>query len=157
MRIAACSCLSLALLACAPASSPEPAAEPPAQPAEVEGPAPTHESASAPNDACALGPVDEWSACDGKRVQLQGRAAEHVAQHPVLAVPEDVTPDGSNSQQGYVDAQGVQLIVLTKTPFECRGPLRVIGTLRSVDMGGEPGTKSSYSGWAIEDAEVTCE
>lgn len=159
MRIAACSFLSLALLGCARASTPESTPEPATEPVEAEGPAPATESAAAPIEEglCALGSVAEWGACEGQRVQLRGRAAEHVQQHPILAVPEDVSPDGRNSQQGYIDAEGVQLIVLTKAPFDCRGAVSVVGTLRGIDLGGEPGTKGSYSGWALEDAAVTCE
>jgi hypothetical protein len=159
---------SLASLACARSSTAESTttaehddAEPPTQPAEVEGPAPTSESATAAGEAglCALGPVAEWSACDGQRVHLRGRAAEQVMQHPVVAVPIDVSPDGSNSHQGYMDAEGVQLIVLTKTPFDCRGAISVVGTLRGLDLGGDADTrgKNSYSGWMVENAEVTCE
>jgi len=34
--------------------------------------------------------------------------------------------------------------------------MRVVGTLRGVGGGGEPGTKNSYQGWSVEHAQVTC-
>ena len=148
--------ISLALFACASSSAAPPTAtppegDPPSQPAEVEGPAPATESASVASEEglCALGPLGEWAACDGQRVQLRGTMSEHVSQHPMLSGPDE--------EQGYVDAEGTQLIVLTKTPIACDGAVSVVGTLRGIDLGGEPGTKNSYGGWAIESATVTCE
>lgn len=162
MRTVAAVFISLTLLACAHSNTAEPDGaqpgdgdvtaqeDPSAQPAEVEGPAPTTESAVAIEEGlCTLGPVAEWSACDGQRVQLRGRAANDVSQHPIVAQPEA-------QHQGYMNAEGVQLIVVTKQPFGCDA-MRVVGTLRSIDLGGEPGTKRSYSGWSIDNAEVTCE
>lgn len=149
--------VSLALLACSSSSASPPSEAPPdgnprSQPAEVEGPAPATESASVASEEeglCALGPVAEWAACDGQRVRLRGEMSEHVAQHPMMSGPDE--------EQGYVDAEGTQLIVLTKTPIACAEAVSVVGTLRGIDLGGEPGTKSSYAGWAIHEATVTCE
>lgn len=156
MRILASLVTPFALLACAcsstsPSSNPTPADQPAAQPTEVEGPAPTTEPAAASDESmCMVNPSPSvWTECEGQRVRLQGSAAEQVMQHPVLVPPDQ--------HQGYMDVEDVQLIVLTKAAFDCSAAMSVVGTLRSVDMGGEPGSKDSYKGWAIEDATVTCE
>ncbi|NJK31405.1 MAG: hypothetical protein HC927_02720, partial [Deltaproteobacteria bacterium] len=108
-------------------------------------------------DLCTLGAYAEWSKCEGQRVRIEGRAAEHVMQHPMLEQPEGLSPDGRNTHQGYMDTDDAQIIVLTSAPFDCAAGMRVVGTLRGIELGGEPGTKGSYGGWAVEDAEVTCE
>jgi hypothetical protein len=160
MRTVVALLISLASLACAPSSTERPPddAEPPTNPTEVEGPAPTPESAAVEEGLCALGPIAEWSACDGQRVRMRGRVAEHVMQHPIVATPEEVAPDGRNTHQGYMDAEGVQLIVVTAVPIACADAMSVVGTLRGISLGDGSGrSKESYGGWSLVDAEVTCE
>lgn len=153
MRTVLALAVSIASFACARVSTPEPNdADPPAVGAsEVEGPAPDTETAAQPADEglCAIGPVAEWSACDGQRVRLRGRESEQVMQHPVMG------PD----HQGYMDVEDTQLIVLTKAPFSCPEAMTAVGTLRGIDVDPDPDAqgKNSYSGWMLEDAEVTCE
>jgi hypothetical protein len=153
-------------LACAAASSTPPEGEgnpPPATAASVESdrdhdPSTPVTASSEPvgtEGRCVL--ADDWSACEGQRVELRGQAPQMVMQHPLLSQPEGLSPDSRNSYQGYVDVDGAQVIVLTKAAFACPGSMRVLGTLARVELGGEPGTKSSYAGWSISDALVTCE
>jgi hypothetical protein len=92
----------------------------------------------------------EWAACEGKLVQIDGTNAEMVQQHPMV--------NGPDTEQGYLDVEGGgQIIIVSQRAVDCDGPMRVVGTLRGVDLGGEPNTKSSYQGWMIEFARFTCQ
>jgi hypothetical protein len=157
MRIAAFALTSLALLACPRAGDtttdpPEPSE--PNQPNQPNQPVtePTSEASGATADPslCTLGPRGSWAACEGARVQMIGRAPEMVGQHPMM----DGGPD--ELHQSYLDYDGVEVIVLTKAEVACSGEMLVIGTLRGISGGGAPGTKDSYVGWTLEQAEVTC-
>jgi hypothetical protein len=107
------------------------------------------EPAAADPDLCVPASYEEWATCEGKRVQVDGRAPKMIAQHPMIGGPE--------YEQSYLEIEGGgQIIVLTKQPVTCQGEMRVVGTLRGVGLGGEPGTKGSYENWTIEAAEVTC-
>jgi hypothetical protein len=148
-------------LACASSPTPEPQEDspPPAQPAEVEGPAPTNdpEAAAAAEGLCTPASYSEWSTCEGKRVRVNGRNAQMVMQHPIVAAPPGLSPDNRNTHQGYMDVDdGGQVIVVTSEPFDCPGKMTVVGVLDGVRGNGPPGTKESYSGWSLTDAEVTC-
>lgn len=119
-----------------------------AKPAEPAKPA----EAQPAEGLCPLGD-GEWKACDGKRVRLEGRAPMMVMQHPVVAMG----PPGEPQHQDYLElANGAQIIVVSKKRVDCSGAMVVTGTLRSIDLGGEPGTKNSYRGWQVADAEVEC-
>jgi hypothetical protein len=91
----------------------------------------------------------EWEKCDGKLVQVDGTNADMVQQHPMV--------NGPDTEQGYLDVEGVgQIIIVSKKMVDCEGAMRVVGTLRGVGLGGDPGTKASYEGWSIEHAQFTC-
>lgn len=107
------------------------------------------ESAPVDPNLCVPGSREEWAACEGKRTQLDGQVPEMVSQHPMIGGPE--------FEQSYVEVDGTQIIVLTREPVNCMGAMRVVGTLRGIGLGGEPGTKESYEGLSLEDAEVTCQ
>lgn len=94
--------------------------------------------------------------CADKFVRVQGKKPAMIHQHPVLTGMS--APGAPRPQQDYLELpNGTQIIVLSNNPPSCSGPMRVTGTLRRIDMGGEPGTKESYKGWSIEQAEVVCE
>jgi hypothetical protein len=100
---------------------------------------------------CVLGSPGDWTRCDGKRVQASGTVPEMVNNHPLLTGPEP------SSRQTYMDVDGVgQIIVVTESMAECGVAMTVTGQLRRIDLGGEPGTRGSYAGWAIEGADITC-
>jgi hypothetical protein len=113
------------------------------EPTEVETPAEPVD----PN-MCVL-VEGEWAACEGKMVQIDGTNADMVQQHPMV--------NGPDTEQGYLDVEGGgQIIIVSQKSVDCSGAMRVVGTLRGVDGGGEPGTKQSYQGWMIEHARFTC-
>jgi hypothetical protein len=118
-------------------------------------------AAAAADAGCDPTQSATWRACDGQRVTLEGEVAKMVHQHPILAVPAELTPDRADSEQGYVDVDGVQLIVLTAAPITCEGAVTVEGVLAAVSLGGDDGddggaTKGSYGGWKVSGATVTC-
>jgi hypothetical protein len=117
-------------------------------PVEAEPPANTEAAAVDPS-LCVPASYEQWPTCEGKRVQVDGRNPEMVYQHPMM--------NGPDTEQGYLEVEGAgQIVLVTREPVTCKADMRVIGTLRAIDLGGEPGTKESYKGWVIEDAEVTC-
>ena len=120
----------------------------------------TAEGSAAPG-TCAPDDASTWDACDGQRVTLTGVVAKMVHQHPIVAVPAELTADGADSEQGYVDAAGVQVIVLTRAPITCAGEVVVDGVLHAVSLGDPDGdgstrAKTGYSGWKLSGATVTC-
>jgi hypothetical protein len=152
MRLALRLAPALLALACANTSddptTSEPAGVEPAVVAEAEPSA----DPSQTTDPSLCQVADDWAACVGKRVQIDGKAPEFVQQHPMMTGPFD---DGW--KQDYMDvSEAMQIIVLTKEPGKCKGAMRVVGTLEGIDLGGEPGTKESYGGWVVREAEVTC-
>lgn len=127
----------------------QPAAEAPKAEAKVEAKA----EAKPAEELCAKG-SDGWGACDGKRVRMEGRAPQMVMQHPMIG---GGPPGVETVHQSYLEIEGgSQIIVLTKAPNACDGAMVVTGTLRSIDLGGEPGTKDSYKGWQVADATIEC-
>jgi hypothetical protein len=117
-------------------------------PVESEPPS-SPESAAVDSSLCVPASYEQWATCEGKRVQVDGRHPEMVHQHPMS--------NGPDTEQGYLDVDGGgQIVIVSKQAVTCEGAMRVVGTLRGVDLGGEPGTKGSYEGWVIEDATVTC-
>lgn len=117
-------------------------------PVEEEPPA-SPESAAVDPSLCVPASYDQWSTCEGKRVQVDGRNPEMVHQHPMMSGPDD--------EQGYLDVDGGgQIVIVSKEPVRCKGAMRVVGTLRGIQGNGAPGTKESYQGWWIGDATVTC-
>lgn len=139
--------------ACATPSEPEPEPSEPSQaePSVVAEAEPSADPSQA-TDPSLCQPGDDWAACVGKRVQIDGKAPEFVQQHPMMTGPFD---DGW--KQDYMDvSEAMQIIVITKEPGKCKGAMRVVGMLEGIDLGGEPGTKQSYGGWVVREAEVTC-
>ncbi|MFV8752256.1 hypothetical protein ACNOYE_17040 [Nannocystaceae bacterium ST9] len=134
------------------ATSEPPASQPsqPDQPIIEAEPNTEPDEASPDPELCTLGPRGSWAACEGQRVLMKGRDPEAVSQHPML----DGGPD--ELHQSYLDYEGVEVIVLSKTEVSCPGEMQVIGTLRGITGGGAPGTKESYVGWSLEQAEITC-
>lgn len=122
------------------------------QPATAEAPK-AAEAKGAADEFCARG-SDGWGSCDGKRVRLEGRAPEMVMQHPMM----NGDPLAAKKiHQSYLEIErGAQVIVLSEAPNACAGAMVVTGTLRSIDLGGEPGTKDSYKGWQVADATIEC-
>lgn len=130
-------------------ASPAPSAVPPAASASA--------AAVDPN-LCPMDKPDTWKACVGKMVEVRGQEPKMVYQHPMIA-PMTLPGSGAPTvQQSYLEiAGGSQIIVLSKTGDKCTGAKRVKGSLREINLGGPSGTKESYSGWAIENATITCE
>lgn len=117
-------------------------------PVETEPPAST-ETAEVDPSLCVPASYEQWATCEGKRVQVDGRNPEMVNQHPMM--------NGPDTEQGYLDVEGGgQIVIVSSEPVSCKGAMRVVGTLRGIDLGGAPGTKESYQGWMIEGATVTC-
>jgi hypothetical protein len=147
--------LAFTTLACNPSKTQEPEStavkEPPAEPSVAE---PVETPAAEDEAFCNLGAPDTWSSCEGQRVKLEGKEPEPgmMGQHPMLNFPDEK----GERFQSYLDVQGVQVIVISREEVACQGERTVIGVLRGVDLGGEPGTKESYAGWSVEEAEVTC-
>lgn len=118
-------------------------------PVESE-PAASSESAAVDPSLCVPASYEQWATCEGKRVQVDGRNPEMVNQHPMV--------NGPDTEQGYLDVEGGgQIVIVSREAVSCEGAMRVVGTLRGIGLGGAPGTKDSYEGWAIEDATVTCQ
>ena len=167
MRIAALVLLasSLSSFGCAASATPTPGEPPTTAADEVDPAEPKSESESEPESSAAADPSlcasagEDWQGCDGQRVEIRGRAAEMVMQHPMVNQPEGLSPDNRNTQQGYMDTDSAQLIVLTAEPFACTGEMTVVGVLRGIDLDPNPDAegKNSYGGWSITDAEVTCD
>ncbi|HRI65453.1 MAG TPA: hypothetical protein PK156_14495 [Polyangium sp.] len=125
--------------------------------AVASAPAASAAAAAAPDPSlCPLNSADGWKACDGKLVEVRGKAPQMVMQHPMLTGPS--LPGHKALHQGYLDAaDGRQIILLSAEPIACPGSMRVRGTLHGIDMGGPEGTKTSYKGYSIQDAVATCE
>lgn len=94
-----------------------------------------------------------WKACDGQRTTLAATMTPpgRVTNHPMLTGPAGMP--GARSHQGYVEVGDRQVIVLSAKPLECKGPLTLTGTLRSIEMPKGPHT---YRGWSIDADSVTC-
>jgi len=153
---------TLATFACATADSPtQPERQPANQPtATDEQPAdePAAVEPAAVENAeplCELGERSDWKSCVGQQVRVEGNAPEFVMQHPLIggASPD---PAGPQSFQTYMDAEGAQFIVVSNDSATCSGPMTVVGSLRHIDLGGDPSTKGGYQGWALEGATITC-
>lgn len=154
-------------LACAPTDgASDNASEPPATQTPAEGrstadappaeasPPPTP-TAPADADLCELG--DDWMACDGKMVKVSGTRPRMVSQHPSMAGPIGPGPDAPETHESYLDVDDLQIIIVSAEKNTCGEKMTVAGRLERIDLGGEPGTKNSYAGWQITDAEVTCD
>jgi len=89
--------------------------------------------------------------CVGETVQLTGTVPEIIYSHPMLSSPE-----GVNSVQSYVNIGDRQLIVLSSQAISCSSSIEVTGILREIDMGGEEGTRGSYSNFYIEQSIIRC-
>lgn len=153
-------------VACAPTEgAPDNASEPPPAAVPVEGRTtadapssatpPTEENAPSDGDLCELG--DDWMACDGKMVKVSGTRPRMVSQHPVVSGPVGPEPDAPETHQSYLDVGDLQVIVVSAEKNMCDEKMTVVGRLERIDLGGAPGTKNSYKGWEILEAEVTCD
>ncbi|MFO1493281.1 MAG: hypothetical protein U1F26_01300 [Lysobacterales bacterium] len=132
--------LIVAIPAAVPAKDPGPAEPQPTKPAAL----------------CELSPSRHWDACVERRVQVRGRIPSTLQQHPLLTSP---APNGAPSEiQSYLDtADGTQLIVLShQPPPECPGAILATGTLQAIHLDGPDGSKNSYQGWALREAELRC-
>lgn len=150
MRALALALASLSLAACggrAPAN-----AEPTAPPVAT-APAPPDAAEAPNNDACDPVP-NKWEDCVGKDVRITGNATppQEVMSHPSLR-GGPFEPEGQ--WEGYFSADGRQIPFLTTDP-QCPGAMILRGTLSKVDLGGEPGTRGSYSGYAVPNAKIEC-
>lgn len=97
---------------------------------------------------CKLG--KNWDACADQQVELIGEKAKMVSEHPMATMP------GSKQVQDYIDTEGRQVVVLTEKAIACKGKLTATGTLRSVKLGGAPGTRGSYEGYRLDNAVIVC-
>lgn len=106
---------------------------------------------------CELEGEQQWDRCAGRLVEIRGNRPQLVAQHPLLAPP--TLPGAETVTQSYLEtADGRQIIVLAATSTDaCAASTRVRGTLQKVDLNGPEGSKSSYRGWALHAATVTCD
>ncbi|MCB9684282.1 MAG: hypothetical protein H6735_04475 [Alphaproteobacteria bacterium] len=98
--------------------------------------------------ACVPQDPGTWSACDGTRQTVSGRASQNIANHPISAGPGQV--------QLYLDVANTQIVVLASSDPGCEGAMSATGELRVVDLGGKPGTMNSYRGLVVDAAEVVC-
>ena len=103
---------------------------------------------SATAGLCKLG--KSWDACADQQVELSGEKAKMVMEHPMATMP------GSKQVQDYIDTEGRQVVVLTDKAIACKGKLTATGTLRSVKLGGAPGTRGSYEGYRLDNAVIVC-
>jgi hypothetical protein len=75
----------------------------------------------------------------------------NVMQHPLSGGPGGATVDL------YMDvAGGTQIVLHAKKRVQCQGAMQATGTLRALSLGGPAGTKESYSGYYLDDADVKC-
>ena len=151
-----------------PAGESPPSAKSTAAPQQTASPATTAtaQSTSAPTTATAAATAAEtatpsataglcklgksWDACADQQVELIGEKAKMVMEHPMATMP------GSKQVQDYIDADGRQVVVLTDKAIACKGKLTATGTLRSVKLGGAPGTRGSYEGYRLDNAVIVC-
>lgn len=100
---------------------------------------------------CSLNSNDPttWLACAGKRVSVVGDPPTQPLAHPRAG--------GPSVHQSYLDFGDVQLVIGSKIVPECTGPRRVTGRLNRIDLGGKTGTRQSYRGWSITQAEIVCQ
>jgi hypothetical protein len=87
-----------------------------------------------------------WMACDGQRIQVHGKSADFVYAHPIVG-----------EGQTYMEVGEMQIIVIPGAAAACEGAMTVEGLLERIDMGGAPGTRDSYAGWAIHASAITCD
>jgi hypothetical protein len=101
--------------------------------------------------SCAPPTADGWASCVGQEVVFDGKIPIQVMDHPLVG--------GPGAYQGYVDVAGVgQIVMLPSSDPGCAAgvPVSVRGTLRRIELGGPEGTRSSYRGWSVDGASVTC-
>ena len=118
------------------------------------------------NELCVVdaGRSASWAACAGKTVRVQGRnVVGH--QHPITPLAPRPGQSGVvRAIQTYLGFEnGLQLVLKTEHPVTCKGQapaigqtLVVTGILEVVDLGGPPGTRSSYRGYAMSRPTIQC-
>lgn len=92
---------------------------------------------------------ETWAPCSGKMVRFVGTAPEVILGHPIAG--------GSDTKQSYLEVGKRQIVVSSAQVAECSGSRVVTGILNKVDLGGAAGTRSSYQGWSITEAAITCQ
>lgn len=147
--------VSLAISGCAERSAREEPArqasndreEEPAATSDTAEPAVAQATSASPPD-CTSGSA--WRRCVGKRVRVVGRRAPDIMQHPI-------PPPGLVEEViDYVDVEGTQIVVVSRSPMECAGEVEITGILREVNLNGREGTKDEYRGYRVEDASSRC-
>lgn len=89
-----------------------------------------------------------WATCNGKMVRFIGTVPEVILGHP--------TAGGPDTKQSYLEVGKRQIVVSSTAASACSGSRVVTGILNKVDLGGAAGTRSSYQGWSITEATITC-
>jgi hypothetical protein len=114
-------------------------------------------SASASASAAASGvcaPSGDWQGCVDQVSRVVGTKAKLVQQHPSSgALP---LPGSKPLVDDYLDVDGRQIVVVLEKVIDCPGRVEVVGRLVAVGLGGPAGTKSSYSGFRLEQATARC-
>ena len=101
------------------------------------------------NAHCTLS--QDWSSCLDKKVYVQAEHPKMIMQHPMLS------STGDNAKQSYAEVSQKQIVVLSGVDNSCSGSFSVEGILKKVSLGGEPGTKNSYSNYYISSARFVCD
>lgn len=90
-----------------------------------------------------------FGACVDKKVSLTGPRPKMEYQHPMMTDP-------MNGNQLVIEVNERQVIVTSSAPAPACETYVVKGALGRIDMGGEEGTKGSYSGYVVRGAEIVC-
>jgi hypothetical protein len=91
---------------------------------------------------------ETWATCEGKIVRFIGTGPGIILAHP--------NAGGADTKQSYLEVGKRQIVVSSPAAPACSGSRVVTGILNKVDLGGAAGTRSSYQGWSITEATITC-
>ena len=89
--------------------------------------------------------------CLDQKISVVGNVPTMVMNHPMVN-----SPSGADSVQAYIDVEQGQWIVLSSERHSCENQMKVVGILKKIDLGGAPGTRSSYGNYVISNSVITC-
>jgi hypothetical protein len=108
---------------------------------------------------CEISAADLWRN-DGEVMTFRATLSMNASARP-CGLHDEIVPylcGGRRKVETFVDVIGGGHAVLTSDErLDCFGVLRVTGEVDLVDLGGPPGTKSSYSGTWVRVHSYHCE